>query len=103
MIEADIGNYRNKRPANIGCIQPPAQTNLQHGNVDSAALKVKKGRHSQYFKISYRFTNFLPDRGDNPAEIIYGNFFPVNSDSFPYIDQMRGCVKSGLVTGRMQY
>ncbi len=94
MLQGDVRNHGNQRPADVGGVEPSAEAHLQNGQIHPAAGKIKKGRGRQAFEIGDRFARQIPDFSQQFFQFAAGDFDAVNDDSLAHVHQMRRCVET---------
>ena len=102
MLQPDVRNDRRLRRAdNVRCVEPPAETDLQHHRIAPLLGKVPKRHRGEDFKLRGRVLHAVRGgfhRFGGAAERRIGYVRAVNAEALVHAHKMRGRIKPRFVS-----
>ena len=111
VIEIDRGNGRRHRAHDVGRVEPPAEADLEHGDVDRRAAEQferRGGGHLEERRLNLKRAlgsqpfDRVADLRDDRRQLAAVDGPAVNRKPFGEVDQVRGGVAGGAMTGGPQ-
>ena len=103
VVESDRRNHRDDRLGCIRCVEPTTHAGFENDKFCFVFLKMEESKCGYDLKECWMWIpacDEIADFGQVTCNVIFGDLFPINLNSFTKCDEVRGGEETGAITLR---